>query len=185
MSHFDQLSDLLSPLGIYDLDRTFQRGELVALGGVLDTVMAELDDLEREMSLVTAEGWGIGQIGDLLSVTPVSTTASELAAAYAVLLRVGGDSFTPEDINDTLKGCGVNAIALELENPNSIRVEFPDVVGIPEGYEEIKTIIDGILPAQVLVEYLFWYRIWLDLQELTWEDAEDGYSWYTLATGEE
>ncbi len=184
MSHYEQLVTLLEPLGIYDFDSTFQRGELVAVGQVLDEIMRLLEDIQQEMSLATAEGWGITQVADLLSVTPVATTAAELATAYATLLRVGGDSFTLQDINDTVGGCGVHAQVVELEEPNYVQVAFPDVAGIPEGYDEIKTIIDGILPAQVIANYFFWYRSWSMLEDMTWGDAQDGYSWYTLATGE-
>lgn len=184
MSHLEQLTNLLEPLGIYDFDSTFHRGELTAMATPLDAVLALVEELEGEMSLVTAEDWGLSQIGDLLSVQPVASTSAELAQAYAALLRVGGDSFTPTDINDTVKGCGVNALVVELDEPNHVRVEFPEVAGIPEGYEAIEKIINGILPAQLGVDYYFWYRSWSMIAELTWAEAEDGYSWYTLATGE-
>ncbi len=184
MSHFEQLTALLEPMGVYDMDSDFQRGELVVMGAVLDGVMAELDDIQKEMSLMTAEDWGIARVGELLSVTPVASTSTELAAAYATLLQVGGDSFTPQDINSTVDGCGVHAQVVELEEPNTVLVKFPDVAGIPVGYGEIKAIIDSILPAQVMAEYFFWYRSWGMVETMTWEDAQDGYSWYTLATGE-
>ena len=37
------------------------------------------------------------------------------------------------DINNTISGCGIKALALEKERFGYIRVIFPDVAGIPEG----------------------------------------------------
>lgn len=184
MGHLDYLTNLLDPLGVYDLTSKFNRGELIAIAGVLDGVMAEVEELEQEMSLATASDWGVTQIGDLLSVSPVASSKTELAVALATLLRIGGDSSTLEAINDTVNGCGINALVTELDDPNYVQVEFPDVKGIPEGYDEIKTIIDGILPAQVNATYYFWYQDWEALESMDWAGAENGYTWYTLATGE-
>lgn len=183
MAHLDYLTNLLEPLGVYDLDSTFNRGELKAVAGVLDQVMETVEELQQEMSLATATDWGVTRIGDLLSVSPVASTTAELAVALATLLRIGGDSSTPDAINETVSGCGVNARVTELDTPNYVQVDFPNVKGIPDGYDEIKTIIDGILPAQVNATYFFWYQDWEALESMDWEGAENGYTWYTLSTG--
>ena len=107
MSHSQYLRDLLRPLGIYDLEAPFNGGELDAQGEALDRAMAALEEIQRESSLTTAESWGLEQVARLFLRRPVATQPRPLADALAALLRIGGDSFTLEAINDTILGCGI------------------------------------------------------------------------------
>ncbi len=95
MSHAQYLRDLLRPLGVYDLTAPFNGGELDAQGEALDAVCARLEDIQKEASLATAEGWGLEKIASLLTRRPVASQPRKLAAALAAMLRIGGDSFTP------------------------------------------------------------------------------------------
>ena len=100
----EYLIALLRPLGVYDLRRgTVNRGELAAYGARLDHAEEELNETEREMSLCTAESFGLERIEQLLPYRPVCETAGQRREALAALLRIGGDSFTPEAVNDTLR----------------------------------------------------------------------------------
>ena len=65
-------------------------------------MLARLEDIQKEASLTTAEGWGLEKIASLLARRPVATDPRKLAAALAALLRIGGDSFTLAAINDTI-----------------------------------------------------------------------------------
>ena len=176
---------LLRPLGVYDLSEgTVNRGELAAYGPALDGGEAELSDTAREMNLTTARDFGLEQIEALLPYRPVCKTAAQRRAALAALLRIGGDSFTPEAINDTLQGCGLNARAEETDRPNYVKVYFPDVAGIPEGFDRLRTIIEEILPSHVDVTYVFWYNTWsmVARRHPTFGNgAAAGLSWYGLA----
>lgn len=176
---------LLRPLGVYNLrEGTVNRGELTAYGLALDSREAELSDTAREMSLTTAEDFGLERIEDLLPYRPVYETAAQRRAALAALLRIGGDSFTPEAINDTLRGCGLNAWAEEGEKPGYVKVYFPEVAGIPEGFDRLREIIEEILPSHVEVTYVFWYNTWnmVAKRHPTFGDAgAAGLSWYGLA----
>lgn len=183
MSYGQYLRDLLSPLGVYDLRAPFNGGELDALGLALDAVEGELEDLEREMSPATARSWGLEKLIALMGVRPVAQSPQELAQALAALLRIGGDSFTPQTINDTISGCGVHADAQEGVEPGTVVVTFPDVPGVPVGFEEIRVIIEEILPAHVEIEYQFWYITWQELEERfeNWQSIEDHpYTWEEL-----
>ena len=172
-------------MGVYDLrEGTVNRGELAVYGLALDSRAEELSDTAREMSLATAEDFGLERIEDLLPYRPVCETADQRRAALAALLRIGGDSFNPEAINDTLLGCGVNARAEEGEEPGYVKVYFPDVAGIPEGFDRLRAIIEEILPSHVEVTYVFWYNTWgmVAGRHPTFGNAEDtGLSWYGLA----
>ena len=181
----DYLASLLLPLRVYDLrEGTINRGELAACGRALDSCEAELNDTAREMNLTTAKDFGLEQIEALLPYRPVCETAAQRRAALAALLRIGGDSFTLEAINDTLRGCGLNARAEEGDEPGYVKVYFPDVAGIPEGFDRLRTIIEEILPSHVDVTYVFWYNTWgmVAKRYPTFGEAEaTGLSWYGLA----
>lgn len=181
----DYLVSLLRPLGVYDL-RTgaINRGELAAYGAQLDEAGAELEHTAREMNLATAEDFGLERIEALLPYRPVCETAGQRRQALAALLRISGDSFTPEAINDTLRGCGLNARAEETGRPGYVDVYFPDVAGIPEGFDRLRVIIEEILPSHLDITYVFWYNTWAMAAQrhpIWGHAAATGLSWYGLA----
>ena len=174
MSHADYLRELLRPLRVYELEGTANGGELEALGAALDGAGAALEEIQREMLVSTAEDWGLEAIESLLARRPVAPSLDRRREALAALLRIGGDSFTLAAINDNLKGCGINAVAAETGTAGQVTVSFPDVPGIPEGFEEMRAIIESILPAHLGIEYVFWYITWAVMEERfdTWGDIE-------------
>lgn len=184
MGYADYLEELLRPLGVYDWDGgVFHRAELAAQGAALDGCAGRLAGIEREMILTTAEGPGLEAIEALLPYRPVTSTLERRRAALAALLRVGGDSFTLAAINDNLAGCGLNALAAETGLPGQIEISFPEVPGIPDGYDEMKKIIEEIIPCHLGVEYVFWYITWAMMEErfVIWSAIEDGgYDWESL-----
>ncbi len=185
MGYKDYLTNLLRPLGVYDLDGgTFVTAELAAQGTALDECEAQLGLTAREMMVLTAQDSGLEAVESLLSYRPVTNSLEQRRAALAALLRIGGDSFTLAAINDNLVGCGLNAVATETGRPGYIQVSFPNVPGIPYRYDEMKKIIEEILPCHLEIEYVFWYITWalmeqyfsrwsrLDGRKYTWEVLE-------------
>ena len=184
MSHARYLRDLLRPLGIYDLEAPFCGGELDVQGEALDGAMEALEEVGRETSLTAAEGWGLEALAELFARRPVASGPRELAAALAALLRIGGDSFTLEAINDTITGCGVPAVVKE-RGKGEVSVSFPGVAGEPANFEELKKIIEDILPTHLGIEYDFWYLTWEELEANfhSWQEIEDlELSWTRLET---
>ena len=181
----DYLVSLLQPLGAYDLrPGAVNRGELAAYGAKLDGAAEKLDHTAREMNLATAEDFGLERVEALLPYRPVCETVRQRRAALAALLRINGDSFTTSAINDTLRGCGLNARAEEADRPGYVKVYFPDVAGIPEGFDRLRLIIEDILPSHVDITYVFWYNTWgmVAQRHPTWGDAAStGLSWYGVA----
>lgn len=166
----EYLRALLSPLGVYRLDRDSLSGaELYALGKELDALSDRLDEVERESVTATAEGEGLRRREALFLRRPAATTPEERRAAIAALLQIDGDSLTPEAIDRTIRGCGIRARAIEL-GTNQIRVIFPEVVGIPSEFDQIEKIVMDILPCHLGVEFYFRF--------LTWEECEEAeYTW--------
>lgn len=186
MEHERYLLELLRPLGVYDLGSgSVNRGELGVYGKGLDEGGDALEELFREASLATAEGYGLERVEELLPYRPASETLQDRRRALAALLRIGGDSFTLAAINDTLSGCGVNALAAEGNQPGYVEVSFPDAAGIPANFEKLRAIAEEILPCHLEITYIFWYNTWSSLAEKvsTWGAAENsGRTWYGLAT---
>ena len=181
--HEERLQALLRPLGPYRNQGVYTAGELSAAGEALDAVETAIDTLEREAMLDTAQGEGLEALESLLTHRPVAQKAADRRAALAALLRIGGDSFTLKVINDNLRGCGLNAKVRETEEPGVVEVTFPDVPGIPEGFQQLRTIIEEILPCHLQVNYVYWYITWQMVEDRfpTWGDLEaGGYTWDQL-----
>lgn len=180
MSYGEYLKALLEPMGVYRLEGTLNGGELDSIGAALDGVDGDLEHTQREMILLTAEGEGLEAVEALLTRRPVAASLEDRRAALAALLRIGGDSFTLAAINDTLRGCGVYALASETGTPGYVEVSFPNVPGIPDGFEELCKIIEDILPAHVGIQYVYWYVTWEELERrfAAWGDLEAlGLTW--------
>lgn len=183
MSYARQLTEMLRAMGVYRLEESYLAGELSGVGEALDAVGDSLDILEREGMLDTARDQGLEKLEGLLAHRPVTSTVEGRRKALAALLRIGGDSFTLDDINDNLRGCGINAVVSETGTASTVEVRFPDVPGMPDGYGELKKIIEDILPCHLQIDYIFWYITWAMMEEkfATWGEIEaGGYSWEEL-----
>ena len=189
MGYETYLVQLLQPLGVYDLSEgRINRAELAVYGAQLDLGADHLEDSGREMCLATAEEFGLERVEELLPYRPASDTLELRRAALAALLRIGGDSFTLEAINDTLAGCGINAQAEETGRPGCVEVFFPDVIGIPEDFAQLRRIMEEILPCHLEISYRFWYNSWAQVAQRvsTWGETQAaGKSWYGLAVWQE
>lgn len=153
------------------------------LGALIFGVEAAMEEVQREMLICTAEGRGLEAVEALLARKPVAASLERRRAALAALLRIGGDSFTLTAINDNLKGCGLNAVASETETPGVVEVRFPDVPGIPDGFESMRAILEDILPCHLDIRYVYWYITWALMEErfATWGDIEKlGPTWEEL-----
>ena len=156
MGYGDHLRTLLRPLGIYDLTAGSLSGsELDALGQGLDALSERLDYVERESALATAESEGLDRREALFARTPVRYTTELRRQAIAALMRIDKDSFTLADINNTISGCGIKAVVQETDQFGHVRVIFPDVTGVPDGFEQIREIILDIIPCHLEVEFSF------------------------------
>lgn len=176
MSYADELVGLLRPLGVYTFrEGSFSLGELQALGAVLDAADAALSSAQRETIVMTAQAEGLDKMEALFRSRPTGKTLEARRAAIAGFLQIGGDSFTPLALNRCLRACGVGCQVDEIGTVNQVRVWFPGVMGKPEGFSEMKTIIEDILPCQLGIEY--WFRY------CTWQETEDyGIRWGKLDT---
>ncbi len=175
MSNSANMKELLRPLGIYKLEESFLGAELDCVGHALDRVQDYLEELQREMCLTTARAEGVNKMAALFALRPVAQYSEQMAASLAALLRIGEHSFTLDAVNDAINGCGINARADETREPGVVEVRFPQVPGVPDGFERMRSIIEAILPAHVLVRYAFWFQRWEQLEQrgMTWQMAQE------------
>ncbi len=177
----EYLSDLLRPLGIYDLQEgSYSGSELAAVGRALDEIGEELEKWEKESILTTAEGEGLDLRTSLFSLRPVDAGPALRRAALMALGQVGGDSFTLDEINAAIQGCGVAAEAVELPERGHIRILFPHTAGIPDHFEQIRKVIEALIPCHLALEFYFRYLTWeqCHAQQYTWDMVHTrGHTW--------
>lgn len=183
MGYANELVRLLLPLGVYSFrEGSFSLGELQALGAALDTADGAAQAGQRETLVLTAEAEGLDRMEALFRRrTPLRDTAAR-RAAIAGFLQIGGDSFTAEALSRCLSACGA-ACRVEETGVNRVRVSFPDVMGVPERFAEMKIIIEDILPCQLEILYWFRYCTWRETEayRLRWREVGQ-MSWYGWMT---
>jgi len=171
MDHSYYLKELLRPLGVYDLSEgSYSESELYAAGHALDGSAAQLEKAEREMILATAEDEGLARWESLFTRRIADYGAAARRAAILSLLQVDNGGFTLAAINRAICGCGIAAVAEETGEYGRIRVFFPEVSGVPEGFAEIERIILDLIPCHLETEFYFRYLTWAECeaQSFTW-----------------
>jgi len=180
MTYEEHLRTLLRPLGLYTLEGGASGAELTALGGALDGVNATLEELEEECVVGTAADYGLTEYEAILPPSPLHKNTATRRNAIRALLAIDDASFTTEELNAALAGCGLPAGVRETGEPFTVEVVFPGSKGMPVQYDEIKERIESILPCHLQVEYAIVYATWDEWEAalFTWAGAEtDGVTW--------
>ena len=108
---------------------------------------------------------------------PAARSAFRLRCGARPSRRINADSFTLDAINSTLSGCGIKALAEETEKKGTVKVWFPNTVGVPDEFSQVESIILDIIPCHLLVEFYFRYLTWLECERVgfTWQSVEDAH----------
>lgn len=177
MGYFDYMKQLLQPLRLYDLDEGYGASELRVLGAELDEVFDELEAAERESIVSTAQDEGLSAYEEILPYVPAYLTPEDRRRAIEALIRIDGASFTPEDMQNSIYGCGIAAEVSETGETNRVEVRFPQNRGIPEGIEALKVRIESILPCHIGVDYIYLFPSWSDMEKMfpTWDELENAH----------
>lgn len=181
MGYAEYMRSLIKPLGVYGASGVFAPAEIEAVGAALDGVDESEAALEREVILRTAEDWGLSLYEEILPFRPAAEDVAARRGAIQALLAVNGRS-TLADINKTLLGCGVPAVAEET-GIGTVRVYFPEIVGEPENLAELESRILMILPSHLGIFFDFDYPSWEVIESIypTWNTLESRISsWYEL-----
>lgn len=184
MNYENELVRMLLPLGVYSFrEGSFSLAELQALGAALSEADEAFLKAQKETIVLTAEDEGLSKMEALFRSRPPAKTLDARRAAIAGFLRIGGDSFTCRALNSCLCACGVSCRVEETGEVNRVKVWFPGVMGVPEGFSQSKIIIEDILPCQLEICYWFRYCTWKETQEyaLTWGDL-NSMTWHGWET---
>lgn len=184
MGYGAYMRDLLRPLGVYRLEEgNLNHSETEAVGLALDGVESALDAVEREGILSTAEET-LREWAKLFRYLPQSQDSETLRRAIAALLMIGEDGFTVKAINETVCGCGVDCLVEETDVYGTVRVSFLGTVGIPQDFEQKKTIIEEIIPCHLAIDWFFLFMTWsiCERKAYTWNRVEEeNHSWESFA----
>ena len=179
MSCTEELIALLRPLGVYSFrEGSFSLGELQALGKSLNELETWAQTAQRESIVLTAQAEGLERMEELFRHGAVEQDTEARRKAIAVFLQIGGDSFTAAALNRCLRACGVPCTVEETGEVNRVKVWFPGVMGVPEGFSWMRAVIEVILPCQLGIFYWFRYCTWQETEQyrLTW-GALNAMSW--------
>ncbi len=179
MSCTEELIALLRPLGVYSFrEGSFSLGELQALGKALDELETWAQTAQRESIVLTAQAEGLERMEELFRHGAVEQDTEARRKAIAVFLQIGGDSFTAAALNRCLRACGVPCTVEETGEVNRVKVWFPGVMGVTEGFSWMRAVIEVILPCQLGIFYWFRYCTWQETEQyrLTW-GALNAMSW--------
>ena len=179
MSCTEELIALLRPLGVYSFrEGSFSLGELQALGKALDELETWAQTAQRESIVLTAQAEGLERMEELFRHGAVEQDTEARRKAIAVFLQIGGDSFTAAALNRCLRACGVPCTVEETGEGNRVKVWFPGVMGVTEGFSWMRAVIEVILPCQLGIFYWFRYCTWQETEQyrLTW-GALNAMSW--------
>ena len=174
MKYANYLKQILSPLGIYDLESGIGAEEISLIGAQMDEIFDALEEIRREMFLETAESYGLMDFEDVLPFTLTSLTTEDERRTVIALLRIRGGCFSQAMLQDTISGCGLQATIEEGCETMTAVVRFPQNRGIPEGFEKLKGRVEEIVPCHLKTQYVFIYTPWRELMEKlpTWGDAQ-------------
>ncbi|MCM1149906.1 MAG: DUF2313 domain-containing protein [Butyricicoccus sp.] len=174
MGYAEYLKDLLRPLRLYELDSGAGGAELECEGAALDTVCERLERALEEGIVASARDAGLSAYEGILPFVPSYITAEDRRRAVEALLRIDMRSFTCEDINGTVSGCGIRAHVEETGTAQTVRVSFPFNRGVPDGFDAVRERIEQILPCHLGVEYVFVRAVWREVEEWfeSWQELE-------------
>lgn len=185
MSYGNELVTILRPLGVYSFrEGSFSLAELQALGAALDEADEALSRAQKETIVKSAGARGLSKW---------EAAVSKQAACQDDRGQTRGHCGLSPDQRRQLYArgrstgaCARAALRAAWKRPgrcNHVKVWFPGVMGIPEGFSQMKIIIEDILPCQLGITYWFRYCTWQETEDygLSWGDL-DAMTWHGWET---
>lgn len=182
MAYFENLRQLLRPMGVYQLEpESLSGGELWAAGAAMDAACEQIARHLQEAIPLSAQEEGLEQMESLLGVRPASPSLAFRQKAICALLQIGEDGFTMGKINAAIAGCGVAAQVQEDDEPQSVTVRFPLLTDEPEEAERLKQIVEQLVPCHLQLNYEVRYLHWREVGYSGWVWSTVGqWSWRRL-----
>ena len=151
MGYSEYLTDMLKPMGVYNLTSGCGKSELDAIGAAFDEVNSEIAFIEKETVPATAENSGLTIFERLFPITYLYTDTDKRRKAIAALIRTDDLSYTKAALESQLEACGIPGIITETDVKYTVHVHFTFGKGEPE-QEDMDAALE-ILPAHLAVEF--------------------------------
>lgn len=153
MGYCDYMKKLLKPLGVYDLSAgSYNEAELQVLGNALDDCCDEVEAMEQECVVPTAEDYGLDMYESILPDT-FRGTVQERRNAIIAMISMSNLFPTVELMNRALLGCGIEATVSETGESFQVLVSFPETYDGDEDLDLLKKRIESILPCHLEIIY--------------------------------
>lgn len=161
------------------------RSVLASIGQSTGSMMADIKDVLNQCFVDTAT-WGLKYWEQYLEIPvneskPVSYRRSVIKAK----LR-GAGTTTKAKVQETAESFENGDVEVSVvPAENKVRIKFTGIYGTPPNINDFDKAINQIIPAHLLVEYLYTYLTWqqLDDAEITWVDLDDAvFTWEEFET---
>ncbi len=189
MSSINSIKKSLKPLGIYKLNaQGLLNAELSAYACELDTLNSEIEKLEKECFISTAEDYGITLREQLYDFSKSLWDVSKKRQRILGISLVKPTSFTKADLENILAIYGIEAAILEDTETGNIYIncisknDLFENVFLSDSQNESSTInqIEKFMPAHLTFEVDFRTISWDAIEELdkTFDQMDaKGYNW--------
>lgn len=149
-------TEILNAEGI-EFDNYYDKLADLELQFDVDTATWALDYYEKDLNIVTDH---TKSYDDRRSV--IKSKWRGTGKFSSALIKIVCTAYTNGDVDVTFDG--------------TIHVKFVNKLGIPENIEDLKAAIEQIKPAWLSIDYVFTYKLWNDIKDLTWDDLQ-AYTW--------
>lgn len=165
MSVLQQMKDMLSPLGIYNLDDdSLVAKELTVYANELEKLHNELALMLRELFINTAQDYGIEKIEELFQRVRHDLDIEERRDRILSYMTLSNTDFSLDSIREQLR---LSGIVTELVQ-SAEELSFPELISSPDIAEKARqlNIIEDIVPAHLDIEVGIMPMCWNELDSL-------------------
>ena len=172
MGYADYLKQMLRPLGVYRLDRGYNKAELDAIGDALDKVSAQLEMQLGCLDYAALGGEYLEKLESLFPIVNFAETEEERRENVLALLAVNDLSCDKASLEAQLKACGLEAEITEIDKFTA-KLHFAKIRG--ELSQQEKQMCEAIMPAHIALIFACDGLTWDRAEELfpTWNDFDN------------
>ena len=166
MSVLQQMKDMLSPLGIYNLDDgSLVTCELRVYASQLEKLHQKLATMLKEFFISTAQDYGIEKIEELFMRIRPDLSIEERKERISRYMTLCNMDFCEENIRSQLRLAGIYADF--TQNPQEEKLSFPDLIALTDITEIARqlSIIEDIVPAHLDID--------VGIKSLSWDELDN------------
>lgn len=153
---------------IYKDDKeTVNTKEINVISKTLDEAQKEVDSLEKELFIQTAEGIGLRRQEEIYKIDTDSNKPIEHRRSYVKSLMVSDDIPTPELVKRVAESYVNGQVeVLEVFNEYLVIIKFVGSYGIPPNLEDCKKVLRETIHGHLGLEYEFMYLLIKDIHDV-------------------